>query len=138
VGGSDGRRASGTCRGVLAAAERTPLDLTRLASIAAGGAIGTAARLAIGAVAPGPATLLAINVVGALLLGWWWGGAEAGRVPGRWTPLIATGALGSFTTFSALAQTTLEAGGAGVAYGLASVTAGGVAAAAGFAWGARR
>jgi fluoride exporter len=82
--------------------------------------------------------LLLINVVGALLLGWWWGGTQAGRVPGRWTPLIATGALGSFTTFSALAQATLEAGGAAVGYALASLMIGAVAAAAGFAWGARR
>jgi len=73
--------------------------------IALGGALGTGLRLILGGAAlagatpPGPLRLLAINVGGALALGW----VLARRpVPPRWMPAVVTGLLGGFTTFSAL------------------------------------
>lgn len=72
-----------------------------------GGAVGGALRLAIDAlISPAgagvPVDIVAINIVGALLLGvmsaWV---ARHGQRP--WVPAVGTGALGSFTTFSALA-----------------------------------
>ena len=72
--------------------------------IALGGAAGTGLRLLAGglvlsATPPGPLRLLAINVVGAGLLGW----ALARRpLPDRWMPALITGLLGGFTTFSTM------------------------------------
>ena len=72
--------------------------------IALGGAIGTAARLlaaglALSATPPGPLRLLAVNVLGATLLGW----ALARRpLPEDWMPALTVGALGGFTTFSTM------------------------------------
>jgi CrcB protein len=72
--------------------------------IALGGAAGTLLRLigagwALSAVPPGPLRLLAINVVGATLLGW----AVARRpLPDGWMPVLTVGVLGGFTTFSTL------------------------------------
>lgn len=77
--------------------------------VAAGGAVGTAARaglLWLAPTVPGawPATIFVENMLGAFLLGLLLG--RLGR-PGApaWlrSPLFSTGALGSFTTFSNLA-----------------------------------
>lgn len=109
----------------------------------AGGAVGTALRLAVvagvGAVPWG--TLLA-NVTGAGALGF-----VVGRQRGRATAspaltFLATGVLGAYTTFSALAvELVAMLDGAPMAatiYGLGSVTLGLVAAGAGLAAGDRR
>jgi len=72
--------------------------------IALGGAAGTALRLLAGglvlsAAPPGPLRLLAVNVVGALLLGWI---SVRPPLPAAWMPALATGLLGGFTTFSTM------------------------------------
>jgi CrcB protein len=72
--------------------------------IALGGAVGTGVRLLVGGLVlsptpPGPLRLLALNVMGAGLLGW----LVARRpVPERWMPALGVGLLGGMTTFSAL------------------------------------
>ena len=99
--------------------------------IALGGAAGTGLRLLAGglvlsAAPPGPLRLLAINVLGAGLLGW----ALARRpLPDRWMPALLTGLLGGFTTFSTMV---VQAGTLGhdaglVAPGSARMTAAGLA-----------
>lgn len=114
----------------------------QLWAIAAGGAVGTAARAGLVASLPAPAgtfpvAVFAANVAGALALGAFVGLSER-RAGGRWwlAPFFATGLLGSFTTFSALAldvallarpRPWLAAG-----YALTSVGAGVLAAAAGW------
>lgn len=109
--------------------------------VAAGGAVGTAARHGVtAAVGPGdgwPAATFAVNLVGAFLLGLLLErlarrGPES--VGARRVRLaVGTGLLGGFTTFSALAIEVerLAAVGRpalGLAYGLVSVLAGFVAA----------
>ncbi|MEX2323734.1 MAG: CrcB family protein [Acidimicrobiia bacterium] len=84
----------------------------------AGGLVGSAARLGVGAALgwePGgwPVATLAVNVVGAGVLGWYL--ARRARSASPWWSLgfWAIGVLGSFTTFSALgveAVALLEAG----------------------------
>jgi CrcB protein len=72
--------------------------------IALGGAVGTGIRLSVGglvlsATPPGPIRLLALNVVGAGLLGW----LLARRpVPEPWMPALGAGLLGGLTTFSTM------------------------------------
>ena len=90
-----------------APAEVRASELPVIAAIAAGGAIGTSARYLIGSAWPTPsgslpwATLM-INVVGCALIG-----VLMVLVSDVWTrhrlirPLVATGILGGFTTFSA-------------------------------------
>ena len=78
------------------------------ALVAVGGALGTLLRAALEAAhpaAPGgfPWTTWAVNVVGCfalglLLTGW----VRPGLAPRWWRPLIGTGFLGAFTTFSAV------------------------------------
>lgn len=87
----------------------------RMLRIALGGAIGTGLRLvAVGAVAlsaaplsgvplsatpTGPLRLLALNVLGALLLGW----VSVRRpLPEAWMPALTVGLLGGSTTFSTM------------------------------------
>lgn len=109
----------------------------------AGGALGTALRLAVvagvGAVPWG--TLLA-NVTGAGALGFVVGRQQAREVPSATVVFLATGVLGAYTTFSALAVELLALlDGAPVAatvLGLGSVGLGLLAAAAGLAAGGRR
>jgi len=72
--------------------------------IALGGAAGTALRLLVGglvlsAAQPGPLRLLALNVLGALALGWV---SMRPPVPAAWMPALSTGLLGGFTTFSTM------------------------------------
>ena len=83
-----------------------------LAVIALGGVAGSLARwgvdLAFGARNPGqwPWATLAVNVIGSLLIGIL--GAGLPRDSGPWwpRPLLITGVLGGFTTFSAYAVET--------------------------------
>jgi CrcB protein len=81
-------------------------EVTMLATIAAGGAAGAAARYAIGQgwpTAPGafPASTLAINVLGCALIG-----VLMVLITEVWSrqrlirPFLGTGVLGGFTTFS--------------------------------------
>lgn len=117
-------------------------------AIAAGGAVGTAARAALTWASPAeagawPVTVFAENVTGAfalgLLLGW------LGRLegPSRWrSPFFTTGVLGSFTTFSALAFDVAAWGAAAPClaggYAAASVALGLAAAAGGWSLGRGR
>lgn len=84
-------------------------EVTLLATIAAGGAIGAAARYSAGqewAVAAGafPWSTMAVNVLGCGLIG-----VLMVLVDDRWTgrrllrPFLGTGVLGGFTTFSTYA-----------------------------------
>jgi CrcB protein len=77
---------------------------SRMLRIALGGALGTGLRLLSGglllAAAPsGPLRLLALNVLGALTLGWI---SVRPPVRARWMPALSTGLLGGFTTFSTM------------------------------------
>lgn len=81
-----------------------------IALVAAGGALGAAARWALGgwlADRLGPAFpwhTLIINVTGALLLGVLMGATlERGLVSPDWRVFLGTGVLGGYTTFSTLA-----------------------------------
>lgn len=113
------------------------------AAVALGGAVGAVLRWLVGAVVPDslnglPWATLAVNVVGALLLGW-----LVARRPG---PLVGagfgTGALGAFTTYSAFAVETVELGadrpGLALLYVAATLGAGLAAARAGLIIGTRQ
>ena len=111
-------------------------------AVAVGGGLGTLARAIIteAAVNRGVLTLWAVlfvNVVGALVLGWY---AAHVRHSTRWSALmvgfVAAGVLGSFTTFSAFSFEIVELFEAGdwfigTVYAAASVGAGLVAATVG-------
>lgn len=110
--------------------------------VALGGAIGTAARIAldtmIGPLAGWDPGIALINVLGAVALGWLSARALSGADPARWRAFAGTGILGAFTTFSALSLALVD--GTSVGAGLASLVVsvlGGVAGAAlGHRWGA--
>ena len=90
--------------------------------VALGGAVGAAARFLVGAALtrPGaafPVGVLTVNVAGSFLMGVLvvWLGLRGGAA---WQPLVLTGLLGGFTTFSAFsleAWTLWERGAAGLA-----------------------
>lgn len=103
--------------------------LRRALLAAAGGTIGTAARLALGLLIPdAPAGVLVANLLGALALG-----VLTARLP---IPdlriLFGTGLLGGFTTYSAFAVDTVGLWGAspGLAVGYVLLSVGGGVAAA--------
>ncbi|WP_306839667.1 fluoride efflux transporter FluC [Catenuloplanes nepalensis] len=75
--------------------------------VAAGGALGAAARYAVAVAWPGPWTTVVINVAGCLAIG-----AVLARIADRplLRPFVATGVLGGFTTFSTFAMQSLELG----------------------------
>jgi len=118
-----------------------------LALVALGGAIGAAARyLLVGAVARAfpsfPGGTLAVNVVGSFLMGLL-AVALADRAGlARLSPLLLTGLLGGFTTFSAFALDAValfERGRAGTAAAYAALSvAGSIGALVLGAWTARR
>ncbi|MEI2827283.1 MAG: CrcB family protein [Dermatophilaceae bacterium] len=111
--------------------------------VAVGGAIGTAARIAVD-LAIGPVNggwdpgLAVVNILGAFALGWLSTRALSGADPARWRAFAGTGVLGAFTTFSALSLAMVD--GTPFGAGLASLTLsvfGGVAGATlGQRWGA--
>lgn len=139
-----------------------PAGLTALACVAAGGAVGTFARVVVSELAPPALTVtMAINVVGAFALGvvltalpegGALGGARGGaRVhEGRRQRrrhharlLLGPGFCGGFTTYSliALQVSTLARAGDGVgamAYPAATLVLGGAATVLGTALGSRR
>ncbi|WP_016933034.1 fluoride efflux transporter FluC [Rhodococcus sp. R1101] len=120
------------------------------AAVAVGGLIGTAARYGLGTAFPAgngawPTTTFAINVVGALLLGILLESLVRTGPDTSWRRVVrlgaGTGALGSFTTYSALAVDTdllLRDGQfvAAATYALGTVPAGLVATGIGVALGA--
>jgi fluoride exporter len=117
-------------------------------AIAAGGAVGTAARAGLLWARPAaegglPTTLLIENVVGAFGLGVLLG--YLARVEGRtwWrSPFFSTGILGSFTTYSTLVAAVASMGDAqpwwAAGYAAVTVAGGLLAAALGWAWGRGR
>lgn len=122
-----------------------------LALVAAGGAVGTAAReglsMAIPLVAGFPVATFGINVVGALLLGVLLEAlVRRGPDEGRRRSLrllIGTGFFGGFTTYSTLATDTSlftahDDLGAALAYALGTLVLGAVASWAGMAIATRR
>jgi fluoride exporter len=96
---------------------------TTLTQVAFGGAIGAVLRYLTGLAIAFPFGTLAVNILGSFLIGVLWV-ALAER--SAWAPLLITGVLGGFTTFSAFSLDTLrlvESGRAPMAalYVLASV-----------------
>ncbi|WP_045262604.1 fluoride efflux transporter FluC [Microbacterium oxydans] len=85
------------------------MNLRRILLVAAGGTVGTAARLGLGLMLPDaggfPVAVLVANVVGALLIG-----LLAARLPATAELRLAlgTGVLGGFTTYSAFMTGTLS------------------------------
>lgn len=111
----------------------------QVAAVAAGGAAGALLRYAAGQLAPTPrggfpVTTLAVNLVGAFALGLLVELLVVRGTPTHWArPLVGTGLLGGFTTFSTMTVETARLAGAGQvaaasAYIVVSVV-GGVAAA---------
>lgn len=103
--------------------------------VALGGALGALARVGVAAAlatAPGgwPLATMTANVTGALLLGVVLGIVQDVVVVGPWVrPLVGTGILGGYTTFSTLSVETLELAvdgraPAAVGYAVVSVVAG--------------
>ncbi|MBK9180915.1 MAG: CrcB family protein [Acidimicrobiales bacterium] len=84
-------------------------DPATIAVIAAGGALGSAGRYAVTRAVPVPVgafpwATLAVNLAGALLLGLLLTVLLERGAPNRWVrPFAATGTIGAFTTFSAIA-----------------------------------
>lgn len=85
----------------------TPFDLRRLSAIYAGGVLGALARVGLAQATPhGPGEwpwgTFAVNMVGALLLGWFF--ARLGDHPEDSVahPFLTTGICGTLTTFSTL------------------------------------
>ncbi|TWH15552.1 CrcB protein [Rhodococcus rhodochrous J45] len=121
-----------------------------LAAVAVGGLLGTSARYDLGRWFPvesggWPVTTFAINVLGALLLGFLLEALIRIGPDTSWRQVVrlgvGTGALGSFTTYSALAVDTdllLRDGHllAAMTYALGTVLAGSVATGVGIALGA--
>lgn len=87
--------------------------IAQLLQIAAGGAIGSAARYLLGLgvarmAGPGmPLGVLTANVLGCLLMGLFVG-ASAERDVAWLNPFVATGLLGGFTTFSSFSMEAVE------------------------------
>lgn len=70
--------------------------------VGVGGVVGAVARLGLDQLfAFTPWATLTVNVIGCLAIGW--AMAHIARRPEWWQPLLVTGILGGFTTFSAFA-----------------------------------
>lgn len=106
-----------------------------VALVAAGGALGAVARVAVGLYVPAaqagwPWGTMVVNLSGALLLGLLLGVVDEFLAGGTWArPLLGTGILGGYTTFSTLSleiERLVSAGHAVVAagYGLSTLAAG--------------
>lgn len=119
-----------------------------LLHIAAGGALGTAARAGLLWAFPAtegswPTTVFLANVAGAFVLGLLLGRLARRSGPSLWrSPFFTTGALGSFTTFSTKAMDVVTLGAVepwmAVASALLGVAAGLAAAGVGWALGRGR
>ncbi|MBO1766722.1 MULTISPECIES: CrcB family protein [unclassified Allobranchiibius] len=83
-------------------------ELGTLAMISIGGVVGAVGRYRVGVQWPTsavgfPWTTFFINVIGSTLLGALLGGIELRTAWARWRPLLGTGVIGGFTTFSTFA-----------------------------------
>jgi len=114
--------------------------------VGAGGVVGTLLRFGVGEIAgSSAAATLTVNLLGAFALGILLGWARARDTPGAHLPRIrvaqtffGTGMLGGFTTYSALALEVIELPlWQGAGYGLLTVIAGVLLAAAGVVLGRR-
>lgn len=78
--------------------------------VAIGGALGAMLRYAVGLALRSPYGTFCVNVLGSLVMGammvWLVEASQAGFA--RWQPLVMTGLLGGFTTFSAFSLDTLR------------------------------
>jgi len=115
----------------------TRFDLRRLAAIYAGGTLGALARVGLAEAAPqGPGewpwATFAVNMVGALLLGYFVARLRDHPEDSLAHPFLATGICGTLTTFSTLQLELFELVGAGH-LGLAATYVGATLA-AGFAF----
>jgi fluoride exporter len=82
--------------------------------VALGGAVGAVLRWGAGLALAFPYATVAVNVLGSFLIGLVWVAVAA-----RWHPLLITGVLGGFTTFSAFSLDLfrlIEGGRAGAAF----------------------
>ena len=111
-------------------ADRAPGTAATVAVVAVGGALGAATRYLATASGTGwPWPTLAVNVLGCALIGALMESTDpARRVVAWWVrPMLATGVLGGFTTFSAYAlniNRMLTSGRAGAAIGYLVTTPG--------------
>ncbi|MGR3465941.1 fluoride efflux transporter FluC [Limimaricola sp.] len=80
--------------------------MTSLALVAMGGATGASLRFLVGQAVAFPLGTLAVNVAGSLAIGALWVLLE-GRAT-QLAPLLVTGLLGGFTTFSAFSLDALR------------------------------
>ncbi len=100
--------------------------ITSLLYVAVGGAVGSSLRFLIGQLVAFPLGTLTVNVLGSFAIGQLWAILHA-RDVAHLTPLLVTGLLGGFTTFSAFSLDALRLvedgrGVAAAAYVVASVT----------------
>lgn len=127
----------------------TKVNLRRILLVAAGGTVGTAARLALGLALPEsggiPFAVFLANIVGALLIGVLAARRFVGlsdRAAGDLRLLLGTGALGGFTTYSAFTTGTValwaDAPLLAAAYAIGSLALGLAAAAVGLRLGRPR
>lgn len=79
---------------------REPLPLRTLGLVAFGAAIGALARHAVGTVGGTWPAVFAINLAGAVLLGWLTPSPDQRDPAPWWLPATTTGFCGGFTTFS--------------------------------------
>jgi CrcB protein len=111
------------------------VDRTQTLAILAGGALGTLARAGVAQVLPHgaaswPWATFAVNLGGALLLGWLLTRLAERTAPTRyWRPFLATGFCGAVTTFSTFQIEAFELVDGGhvalaVSYVLVSIVAG--------------
>jgi CrcB protein len=108
----------------------TPFDLRRLAAIYAGGTIGALARVGLAQAAPHspgewPWATFAVNMVGALLLGYFFARLHDHPEDSVVHPFLTTGICGTLTTFATLQLELfqmVDAGRLGLAAAYVSVT----------------
>ncbi|WP_458792544.1 fluoride efflux transporter CrcB [Yoonia sp. MH D7] len=81
--------------------------ITPVISVALGGAFGAVARYLVGLAVAFPLGTLTVNVVGSLAIGVVWAAFTERGLHG-WLPLVLTGFLGGFTTFSAFSLDTMR------------------------------
>jgi CrcB protein len=79
-------------------------EVRPVALVAVGGAAGSTARYAVGAVLPSLVSTLAANVIGCFALGYLLYAHRLGGVSERTRLIAATGFLSSFTTYSTFAH----------------------------------
>ena len=75
--------------------------------VALGGAVGASLRYLVGLAVAFPMGTLAANVIGSFAIGLLWAGLAEKEIP-YLMPLLMTGVLGGFTTFSAFSLDTLR------------------------------